>query len=140
MFRQSKAFSGFSLDNIQKAKEFYGEILGLDVQNNQMGVIELHIEDNNKIIIYPKPDHQPATYTVLNFPVDDIDETIDKLISLGVKFEQYTGDIQTDDKGINRGGREKDLALHGLTIRREIFYQFCKLSKNNFLIAKIKLS
>jgi predicted enzyme related to lactoylglutathione lyase len=107
MFKHTKAFSGFSVDDIQKAKEFYSKILGLDVQDNPMGLIELQIEGNNNILIYPKPNHQAATYTLLNFPVDNIDETVDKLISLGVTFEQYTGEIQTDAKGIARGGDER---------------------------------
>ena len=106
MFKNTKAFSGFSVDDIHKAKKFYSETLSLNVQDNPMGLIELSIEGNNNIIIYPKPNHQPATYTILNFPVKNIDEAVDKLTSLGVKFEQYTGDIQTDEKGIARSSDE----------------------------------
>lgn len=102
MFRNSKAFSGFSVNDIQKAKAFYGDTLGLNVKDSPMGILELETEGNNNIIIYPKPNHTPATFTILNFPVDNIDEAVDKLTAKGVKFEQYTGDIQTDEKGICR--------------------------------------
>lgn len=102
MFKHSKAFSGFSVDDLQKAKRFYSETLGLNVADNPMGLIELHIEGGNNIIVYPKSDHTPATFTILNFPVNNVEEAVDKLISLGVQFEQYTGNIQTDEKGICR--------------------------------------
>src|SRR5688500_931302 len=102
MFKHSKAFSSFSVNDIEKAKAFYSQTLGLDVADSSMGVIELKIEESNSIIIYPKPDHEPASFTVLNFPVHAIEETVDKLTSLGVKFEQYGGDIRTDAKGICR--------------------------------------
>jgi catechol 2,3-dioxygenase-like lactoylglutathione lyase family enzyme len=92
MLKHSKAFSGFSVNDIQKAKKFYSEILGLEVKDNPMGIIELHIEGSNRIIIYPKPNHEPATFTILNFPVDNIDKEVDELISKGIKFEQYGGD------------------------------------------------
>lgn len=100
MLKHSKAFSSFSVDNIPKAKEFYAEVLGLEVKDNPMGVIELNIEGENKIIIYPKPDHVPATFTVLNFPVTNIDDAVDKLIKKGIVFEQYEAPIKTDEKGI----------------------------------------
>ncbi len=102
MLKHSKAFSGFSVNDLQQAKEFYSKTLGLNVSDNPMGLIELRVEGGNNIIIYPKPDHTPATFTVLNFPVNNIDEAVDKLTALGVKFEQYGGDIQTDKKGICR--------------------------------------
>ena len=102
MFTHTKAFSGFSVDDIQKAKKFYGETLGLKVIDNPMGLIELQIEGSNNIIVYPKPNHTPATFTILNFPVNNIYETVDKLTSLGIKFEQYGGQIQTNEKGICR--------------------------------------
>lgn len=102
MFKHSKAFSGFSVDDLQKAKKFYSEILGLSVADNHMGVMELGIEGSNHIIVYPKADHTPATFTILNFPVNNIEESVDKLTSLGVQFEQYGGDIKTDEKGICR--------------------------------------
>src|SRR5680860_1010541 len=74
MLQKSKAFSGFSVDNIKKAKTFYQDTLGLKVKNNPMGLLELHIEGGNPILVYPKPNHVPATFTVLNFPVDDIEK------------------------------------------------------------------
>ena len=110
MFKHSKAFSGFSVNDLQKAKEFYSETLGLTVVDNPMGLIELHINDATRIIVYPKPNHIPATFTVLNFPVDNIDETVDKLTSLGVRFEQYDGDIQTDRKGICKSDQGPTIA------------------------------
>jgi len=102
MFKRTKAFSGFSVDDLQKAKTFYSQTLGLDVVDNPMGLIELNIEGSSNIIIYPKTNHTPATFTILNFPVDNIDDAVDKLIAKGVKFEQYSSDIQTDEKGISR--------------------------------------
>ena len=102
MFRNTKAFSGFSVDDLQKAKRFYGEVLGLEVVDNPMGLLELNIQGGNNIIIYPKPNHIAATFTVLNFPVENIDEAVDALIEKGVTFEQYEGEIKTDTKGICR--------------------------------------
>ncbi len=102
MFKHTKAFSGFSVNDIQKAKEFYGNVLGLEIKDGMMGILELHIEGNNPVIVYPKPNHEPATFTILNFPVDDIDKAVDALIEKGVVFEQYGGDIKTDEKGISR--------------------------------------
>lgn len=104
MLKQSKAFSGFSVNDILKAKQFYSEILGLEVNDNPMGLIELNFEGGNHIIIYPKPNHVPATFTILNFPVTNIDEAVDELINKGIKFEQYEGPIKTDEKGICRSG------------------------------------
>jgi predicted enzyme related to lactoylglutathione lyase len=102
MFKNSKAFSGFSVNDIQRAKEFYGKTLGIDVRDNPMGLIELHIAGNNPIIVYPKPNHEPATFTILNFPVDDIEKAVDELTTKGIVFEQYEGQIKTDAKGISR--------------------------------------
>jgi len=103
MFRDSEAFSGFSTDNIDKAKVFYEEILGLDVSVNTMGILTLNLATGGTVIIYPKPDHVAADYTVLNFPVEDIDETVEKLIALGTEFEQYdTEYLKTDGKGVAR--------------------------------------
>lgn len=110
MFKHSKAFSGFSSDDVKKAKKFYGETLGLNVADNSMGLIELHLEGGSNILVYLKPDHTPATFTILNFPVNNIDEAVDKLTSLGVKFEQYGGDIQTDEKGICRSANGPNIA------------------------------
>jgi predicted enzyme related to lactoylglutathione lyase len=100
MFKHTKAFSGFSVNDLQKAKQFYGEILGLGVNENEMGILELHINGSNNIIVYPKPNHQPATFTILNFPVDDIEKAVEELTAKGVVFEQYEGEIKTNEKGI----------------------------------------
>ena len=102
MFRNTKAFSGFSVDDLQKAKEFYSQVLELEVLDNPMGLIELQIAGGNNIIVYPKPNHVPATFTILNFPVDNIDEAVDILAAKGVSFEQYEGQIKTDEKKICR--------------------------------------
>ncbi len=101
MLKHSKAFSGFSVNDIKKAKKFYSEVLGLEVTDNPMGLIELHIDGSNKIIIYPKPNHEPATFTILNFPVENIDKTVDELTAKGIVFEQYK-ELRTDAKGISR--------------------------------------
>jgi catechol 2,3-dioxygenase-like lactoylglutathione lyase family enzyme len=102
MFKNTKAFSSFSVDNLQKAKKFYGETLGIDVSEEPEG-LELHIAGGNHIFIYPKPNHQPATFTVLNFLVNNIDEAVDKLTRLDIRFGHYEGEIKTDEKGIHRG-------------------------------------
>ncbi len=101
MFKQSNAFSSFSVNDIQKAKKFYSEILGLEVKDDPMGIVELHTQGNNPVMIYPKPNHEPATFTVLNFPVDNIEKTVDELIAKGIVFEQYEGEIKTNEKGIS---------------------------------------
>ena len=103
MFRNTRAFSGFSVDNVQKAKAFYGEKLGLEVSDvpEMENLLELHIAGGAKVLIYPKPDHTPATFTILNFPVDDIDSAVDELAERGVTFEQYEG-FEQDEKGISR--------------------------------------
>ena len=102
MFGTTKAFSGFSVDDIAAAKRFYGETLGLRV-SEQNGILTLHIAGDRDILVYPKADHAPASYTILNFPVDDIDEAVDELARRGVRFQRYD-DIATDDKGVFRGG------------------------------------
>lgn len=110
MFKNSKAFSGFSVDDLQKAKHFYEGTLGLDVEELPMGILELKISGGNSVIIYPKPNHEPATYTVLNFPVDNIEEAVDELSRAGVQFQQYEGDIKTNEKGICRSTEGPDIA------------------------------
>lgn len=100
MFKHTKAFSGFSVDDIAVAKRFYGETLGLDVAEIPAG-LTLTIAGGNGTLIYLKDDHQPATYTILNFPVDDIDTAAEALIARGVSFLIYEG--MTDAKGIMRG-------------------------------------
>lgn len=104
MLKKSNAFSGFSVNDLGKAKEFYSKILGLEVTENKMGLLELHISGGNKILIYPKPNHEPATFTILNFPVKNIEKAVDDLINAGVRFEQYDGELKNDEKGIFRGG------------------------------------
>ncbi len=106
MFKSSKVFSGFSVDDLDQAKEFYQNVLGLMVERDEMGFLELHTHGNNPIVIYPKPDHQPATFTILNFPVDDIDAAVSALNQKGIDCLQYTGQLQTDANGICRGSRE----------------------------------
>jgi len=100
MFKDSKAFSGFSVNDLAAAKAFYGQTLGLEVEDVPAGLL-LHIAGGNGTLIYPKDDHMPATYTILNFPVGDIDQAVDALQSKGVAFEHY--DRVTDEKRIARG-------------------------------------
>jgi predicted enzyme related to lactoylglutathione lyase len=101
--KDSKAFSGFSVNDIAKAKQFYGQTLGLDVSEAN-GMLTLKLAGGTQVLIYPKPNHSPATFTILNFPVSDIEATVDGLTRSGVRFERYGGDIKTDEKGIARGG------------------------------------
>jgi catechol 2,3-dioxygenase-like lactoylglutathione lyase family enzyme len=98
MFEHTKAFSGFAVDDISKATKFYGETLGLRV-SEENGMLTLHIAGDRDTLVYPKPDHTPATYTILNFPVDDIESAVDELAARGVRFERYTS---VDEKGIFR--------------------------------------
>jgi catechol 2,3-dioxygenase-like lactoylglutathione lyase family enzyme len=104
MLEHSKAFSSFSVSDIEKAKEFYGSTLGLKVEDSEMGVLELHITGSVPVVIYPKPNHQAATFTVLNFPVQSVELIVDALKVKGIKFEHYNDEyIKTDKKGIFRG-------------------------------------
>jgi predicted enzyme related to lactoylglutathione lyase len=102
LFKDTKAFSSFSVDDLQKAKRFYGQTLGLEVSDTYGGVLlEIHIEGRRNTLIYPKPNHTPATFTILNFPVDNLEQAIDDLTNRGVRFEIYNeGNIKTDEKGI----------------------------------------
>jgi predicted enzyme related to lactoylglutathione lyase len=103
MLKNSKAFSGFSASDIQKVKEFYSTRLGLNVSESH-GLLTLHLAGGNNVIIYPKPNHVPATFTVLNFPVEDVDHAVDQLKKRGVRFEHYDlPNLRTDEKGIMRG-------------------------------------
>jgi catechol 2,3-dioxygenase-like lactoylglutathione lyase family enzyme len=99
ILKVDEAFSGFSVDDVEKAKAFYREVLGVEV-GDQMGGLSLSIGGGKYVFVYPKDDHVPATYTCLNFPVDDIDPAVDELAGKGVVFERYD---MTDDKGIARG-------------------------------------
>ena len=101
MFKAKAAFSGFSVDDLAKAKEFYTETLGLKVEEQGVG-LRIHLPGGGTVFSYPKDDHQPATFTILNFEVDNIDETVDELTNRGVQFERYEGAPQ-DEKGIMRG-------------------------------------
>jgi predicted enzyme related to lactoylglutathione lyase len=102
MFENTKAFSGFSVDDVARAKQFYGETLGLKVTEDH-GLLTLHIAGDRRTIVYPKPDHTPAAFTILNFPVDDIDAAVDALAARGVDFERYDG-MEQDEKGVMRAG------------------------------------
>jgi catechol 2,3-dioxygenase-like lactoylglutathione lyase family enzyme len=102
MFGTTKAFSGFSVDDLAAAKAFYGDTLGLRVSERN-GLLTLHLAGDRDTLVYPKSNHVPATYTILNFPVDDIDRAVDQLTERGVTFERYEG-MGQDDKGINRAG------------------------------------
>ena len=102
MLSKTKPFSSFSVNDLEEAKQFYGETLGIEVELKLEG-LELHFS-NNIIFIYPKEDHVPATFTVLNFPVKDIDKAVDELTKRGIRFEKYEeGELNTDDRGIFRG-------------------------------------
>jgi catechol 2,3-dioxygenase-like lactoylglutathione lyase family enzyme len=101
MFTNTKAFSGFAVDDVDKAREFYSETLGLEV-SEENGLLTLHIADDRPTLVYPRPNHTPAEYTILNFPVDDIDQAVDDLTARGVRFERYEG-FDQDERGIMRG-------------------------------------
>ena len=101
MFEHSKAYSGFSVDDLEQARRFYGETLGVRV-SEEHGQLRLHLGSGATVLVYPKPDHQPASFTVLNFPVDDLDAAVDALAERGVTFERYPG-FEQDDKGVMRG-------------------------------------
>lgn len=102
MFRTTKAFNGFSVNDMDAARAFYADTLGLDVRDNEMGMIEITLGTGGVTLVYPKDNHEPATFTILNFPVDDIDAAVDALAAKGVTFERYDG-MQQDEKGVSRG-------------------------------------
>ena len=103
MLEDSKAFSGFAAPDLAKVEEFYSKTLGLKV-TEEHGVLTLHLAGGNNVLIYPKPDHAPANFTILNFPVDDVDLAVEELSERGVRFEKYNGpEVKTDEKGIMRG-------------------------------------
>jgi hypothetical protein len=123
MFKNTKAFSSFSVDDLEKAKQFYGQTLGLGVSESNEG-LTLHISGGNEIFVYPKSDHTPATFTILNFLVDNTDQSVDDLTKKGVRFEIYKeGELKTDEKGICRGNPEiawfKDPAGNFLSVLKE---------------------
>jgi catechol 2,3-dioxygenase-like lactoylglutathione lyase family enzyme len=101
MFTDTKAFSGFAVPDLGQARAFYGDTLGLRTSED-VGLLTLHLAGDRDVLVYPKPDHVPATYTILNFPVDDVEWAVDELTARGVTFERYEGAGQ-DEKGISRG-------------------------------------
>ena len=103
MFKDSKAFSGFAVKDLAAAKSFYGDTLGLDARDGPMGMLELHLGSGTVILVYPKEDHQAGNYTMLNFPVKDVDAAVDQLTKAGVRMEHYGADFGQDEKGISRG-------------------------------------
>lgn len=104
MLEESKAFSGFAVDDLQTAQEFYGETLGLNtsVLDEENGLMTLHLAGDRDVLVYQRADHAPASYTILNFPVGDVEKTVDDLAARGVRFEKYDG-FEQDEKGIARG-------------------------------------
>lgn len=103
MLNPNNAFSSFSVNDIQKAKDFYGKTLGIEVNSGPEGTLVLNLA-GNKALMYPKQNHKPATFTVLNFPVDSVEKTVDELGGRGVKFEIYNEpNLKTDSRGISRG-------------------------------------
>ena len=102
MLTNSPAFSGFAVPDIDAARSFYSDKLGLEVSDGPMGLLTLQLAGDRPTMVYPKPDFEPATYTILNFPVEDIDAAVDELTGRGVEFERYDG-FDQDEKGIARG-------------------------------------
>lgn len=104
MLQDSKAFSGFAVNDIEKAKEFYGRTLGLKVSESH-GLLHLHLAGGTMVLVYPKPNHAPASFTILNFPVANVEKAVDELTRRGVRFEIYDeGGLKTDARGVFRGG------------------------------------
>ncbi|WP_411700650.1 VOC family protein [Conyzicola sp.] len=103
MFTPSGAFSGFSIDDLDAAKKFYGETLGLRITENDMGFLNLHLDSGATVLAYVKPDHEPATFTILNFQVDDVDAAVDDLNARGVETNIYGPSIPADDRGVMKG-------------------------------------
>ena len=110
MFANTKAFSGFAVDDVEAARAFYGETLGLKT-SEQNGLMMLHLAGDRDTVVYPKPDYTPATYTILNFPVDDIDQAVDELAARGVGFERYDG-MPQDEKGLEKGRVKRRMSPH----------------------------
>ncbi|MCK2022107.1 VOC family protein [Microbacterium sp. kSW2-24] len=106
-FQITHPFSGFSVDSIDAARAFYGDTLGLDVTTNAMGFLDIRLPDGGSILVYAKPDHTPASFTILNFPVDDVEAAVDDLNARGVVTKIYDDEIGTDAKGIMRGGPDR---------------------------------
>jgi catechol 2,3-dioxygenase-like lactoylglutathione lyase family enzyme len=104
MLGNTRTYSSFAVDDVEEARAFYADTLGIEttVREEMGGLMTLHLADGRDTLVYPKPDYAPATYTVLNFVVDDVEETVDGLIAKGVSFERYEG-FDQDEKGISRG-------------------------------------
>ena len=103
MFKATKAFSAFSVNDLPKAKDFYGGTLGMEVAEDH-GMLHLHIDGGSEVVVYPKPNHTPATFTILNIPVPDVDEAVGELKKRGVRFESYDQPgLKTDASGVMRG-------------------------------------
>jgi catechol 2,3-dioxygenase-like lactoylglutathione lyase family enzyme len=113
VFANTKAFSGFAVDDLEKAQEFYEGTLGLNV-SEEYELLTLHLAGDRDTLVYPKPDFTPATYTILNFQVADIDEVVDELVKRGVRFERYEG-FDQDEKGIFRGGEDRGPSIAWFT-------------------------
>ena len=109
MFKDTTAYSGFAVDDLAKAEEFYGQTLGIEVERWNEQLLAVKLAGGRDTLVYHKPDFTPATYTILNFPVDDIDEAVDALASRGVEMERYDG-FDQDEKGISRGGEGPQIA------------------------------
>jgi catechol 2,3-dioxygenase-like lactoylglutathione lyase family enzyme len=125
MFANTKAYSGFAVDDMQKAREFYGETLGIDTEilDEENGLMTLHLAGDRDTLVYQQPGSTPASYTILNFPVDDIDKAVDELSARGVSFERYDG-FEQDEKGIARNAGPdiawfKDPAGNVLSVLKE---------------------
>ena len=110
MFKDSNAFSGFAVKDLAAAKSFYGDTLGLDARDGPMGMLELHLGSGAVVLVYPKEDHEPANYTMLNLQVKDVDAAVDQLTKAGVRMEHYGPDFGQDEKGIARGERGPTIA------------------------------
>ena len=100
MFVSTKAYSGFAVDDLDAARRFYADTLGVDASEDG-GLLTLRLGEGHQVLVYPKPDHAPAPFTILNFPVDDVDATVDELSRRGVRFERYDG-FEQDEKGVSR--------------------------------------
>jgi catechol 2,3-dioxygenase-like lactoylglutathione lyase family enzyme len=104
-FTVDRAFSGFSVDDIDEAREFYGTTLGLEIRDDPMGFLDLRLPSGGSILVYSKPNHEPASFTILNFPVADVDAAVDELIGRGVQTKIYSDEeFPSDERGIVRGG------------------------------------
>ena len=120
MLKDSKVFSSFSVNDMEKARKFYGETLGLNT-STPMDQLQLDF-GSSRVFVYGKPTHEPATFTVLNFQVDDVEKTVDELTAKGVVFEKYDMEyLKTDERGIMHGGEGKGPTIAWFKIRREIF-------------------